>query len=209
MAKLSVCLAFAVVLLSGCAGRSTATQQGASVTASAAVLQSPSTSASVQYATASPSSTPAPALTGYGALDQEWNRRHTPDANKAPGCCYDIQPSGQDLFITAQHEHSRITMFEMRPDPPVSLDRAKALVASILPFDAQLSSDALESGQCEILWYHSDAVAAIDGHTYFAVQYYSPPPAGQEIGPFDRSHIDSIFFTPPLYDQPDPTVGCS
>jgi hypothetical protein len=138
---------------------------------------------------------------GYGALDTDWLTHHSPDQSKAAGCCYDTQASGQPLFALAQHDKGRIVGFEIFPEPPVTLAKAKALTLALLPPDAAPVSDT-SGTQCENVWYRSDAIAAIFGYGYFTVSYSSPP-VGGVVQPLDSARISDVVFSQPVYDKPE------
>jgi hypothetical protein len=116
----------------------------------------PSTSAApppTETATTPPPTATAPALTGFGATDAEWNATHTDDLMaKIRGVAYDHDPTFgggvSDKYLDVQHQDGRVLSYTLNLHAGTSLATAQRAAAAELPADAVILWTATKDG-CE------------------------------------------------------------
>ncbi|MDP2328256.1 MAG: hypothetical protein Q8M79_09235, partial [Dehalococcoidia bacterium] len=106
-----------------------------------------STAATVVATTPAPANASALRLTGFGALDADWDARHTmvrtPGAT--PGAAYDPLTDWSSRFDGVEHTQGRVVGFGMNwLEPGVEWRVARDEVLALLPPDAVL----VEEGPC-------------------------------------------------------------
>jgi hypothetical protein len=104
-----------------------------------------SPSSSVASPVASPPPRPAASsVTGFGALDADWNAHHTAatDPKLAPGCCYDLDPRLPDQpkyrYVTVDHSQGRVLGYMMVLPEGTTVGQARTLAMAELPSDASV-----------------------------------------------------------------------
>lgn len=128
----------------------------------AAPKASPSTSkVSTPAPTPVPKATPkpvtqptAPAITGYGATQSDWDKNHQADSRYDSGSVYNATPGlglddqHNDKYYEVSAQNGRILTYEMRLPNQSSLTIAKAEVMQEFPSDAQVIWQKTTAGQC-------------------------------------------------------------
>lgn len=162
MANCRAVLLVSLIVAAGCG--TSASKSGAQLpdTPDATTAADAPASASIVPSTAPPTTAPptvvattpsvaAPALSGFGATDAEWNATHTDDLTaKVRGVAYDHDPTFgggvSDKYLEVQHENGRVLAYTLNFHHGTSLATAQREAAAELPADAATVWSATKDG---------------------------------------------------------------
>jgi hypothetical protein len=196
-----------LLVLSGCAPSSVS-----------GVAPSHSPSALVSGSPA-PQRAPVPSVTGFGALNADWEAHHTPASVCKAGACYNLDPNLPQVnghigtrYFGVDHANGRVTIYQMALSPKTPIASAKAQALQEFPSDAKavwyqvMDTCSQMEVRSAILGSALGNPTVGDAAGYASVDFSTIAPDGSS--GYTASNINFIILTLGSYLTPSDSPGC-